>query len=382
MKNKKHRSIALAFPLGVDHLAQVASGIRSYEPSASWQFLTNPERHRLELRDLVDWRGDGIIAQINNQKEAEIIKELGIPCINISGVLKESPVPRVRADYYSMGKLAAEYFLKKGHKSFAFYGIRDVWYSQETCRAFEETLSQHNYSLNTYMAPSGVSREWQQKNDGLEQFLLQQEKETALLASHDPRAVEALQFCAKLGLSVPEDISILGINDDVINCELSRPSLSSVQRNGVKLGLVVAQELDKLMSGESDLIKDIVIEHGPVKERESTAVISVHNSELAQVIEYIRLNISQQINVESVANHIQRSRRWLEGHFKAALHQSPLEFIARTRAEKAKELLCSAHSYNLSEIAYAVGFSSSNQLNKACIRFYGKSAKELRRQEK
>ena len=111
------KRVALAFPLGVDHLAEVAYGIRRFADAANWQFLTNPERHRLEIRDLKGWDGDGIIAQINTEAEAEIIQNLGIPCVNISGVLESSPVPRVRADYFSMGKKAAEFFLKKGFYS-------------------------------------------------------------------------------------------------------------------------------------------------------------------------------------------------------------------------------------------------------------------------
>jgi LacI family transcriptional regulator len=371
------KRVALAFPLGVDHLAEVAYGIRSFAGAANWQFLTNPERHRLEIRDLKNWDGDGIIAQINSLEEAEVIKKLGIPCVNISGVLETSPVSRVRADYYGMGKKAAEFFLKKGFRNFAFYGIKSVWYSRETFRGFADLLSEYGYDTSLYEASSGVSVDWAFTNDGLEKFLNQLPAQTALLAAHDPRAVEALQTCLKIGREVPAEISIMGVNNDVVNCELATPSLSSVARNGSELGYKVAETLEALMKGQSQ-VEELIIASGGILERGSTAVLSIYNPEIAKVIEYIRLNILQQVNVESAASHIGRSRRWLEYHFKEELQQTPLEFISSIRAEKAKELLESDASLRISEASFKLGFSSTNQLNKYLLRFYGKTAKEIR----
>lgn len=371
------KRIALAFPLGVDHLAEVAFGIRSFKGSDHWQFLSNPERHRLEIRDLKNWDGDGIIAQINTEEEAEIIKSLNIPCVNISGVLESSPVSRVRADYYGMGKKAAEFFLKKGFKNFAFYGIKSVWYSRETFRAYADVLNQYGYEAQLYEAPSGVSVDWSFTNDGLEKFLVDLPEQTALLAAHDPRAVEVLQVCSKMNIKVPQQVSVMGVNNDVVNCELISPSLSSVARNGRELGLKVAEILEDLMNDKTR-VEDIVIPSGEILERNSTAVLSIYNPEIAKVIEYIRLNVMQQVNVESAAKHIGRSRRWLEYHFKEELRQTPLEFISSVRAEKAKDLLESDPSQRISEAAFKLGFSSSNQLNKYLVKFYGMTAKEIR----
>ncbi|WP_162026365.1 DNA-binding transcriptional regulator [Lentisphaera araneosa] len=375
------KRVALAFPIGVDHLTEVLYGIRNHPCAANWQFLTNPERHRLEIRDLKNWDGDGIIAQINSQEEAELIQSLGIPCINISGVLKKSPVPRVCADYEEIGKKAAEFFLKKGFRNFAYYGIKKVWYSAEVYRGFRNLVADHGYEVDLYEAHSGVSTEWQQSNDGLESFLRTLAPKTALLAAHDPRAVEVLQTCARIGIKVPEQISVMGENNDKVNCELATPTLSSVARQGRKLGHKVAELLHSFMNGES-VAGDHVIPCGEIFERDSTAVLSIYNPEIAKVVEFIRLNVLQQINVESAASHIGRSRRWLEYHFKEELQQTPLEFISSVRAEKAKELLELDASLRITEAAYKLGFSSTNQLNKYLKKFYGMSAKEIRQKVK
>ena len=141
----------------------------------------------------------------------------------------------------------------------------------------------------------------------------------------------------------------------------------------------VGELLNSLMSGGTINDRDFTIESGDIFERDSTAVISIYNPEIAKVVEYIRLNVLQQINVESAAKHIGRSRRWLKYHFKEELKQSPLEFISSIKAEKAKELLESEPSLRITEAAYKLGFSSSNQMNKYLQKFYGMTAKEIRR---
>jgi LacI family transcriptional regulator len=219
--------------------------------------------------------------------------------------------------------------------------------------------------------------DWQHSNDGLESFLNSLKSKTALLAAHDPRAIEVIQSCAKLELNIPDKISVMGVNNDVVNCELSIPSLSSVARNGRALGLKVAELLRAAMLGEVSQ-NDFVIPCGDILERDSTATLSVYNPEIAKVIEFIRLNIFQQVNVESAANHIGRSRRWLEYHFKDELQQTPLEFISSIRAEKAKQLLESDPSLRITEAAFKLGFSSSNQMNKYLKNYYGVTAKEIK----
>ena len=139
------KQIALAFPLGVSHLERVAYGIRRYNrEKTNWQLITNPEKHHLEIEQLSEWNGDGIIGFINTEKEAEFIQKKSIPAVNLSGALKNSPIPRVRVDYYEIGVLGAEHLISRGFEDFAYYGIQDVWYAQEIGRGFRETIEDFN----------------------------------------------------------------------------------------------------------------------------------------------------------------------------------------------------------------------------------------------
>ena len=135
------KQIALAFPLGVSHLERVAYGIRRYNRErTSWQLITNPEKHHLEIEQLENWQGEGVIGFINTEKEAEFIQKKNIPAVNLSGALEVSPIPRVRVDYYQMGVLGAEHLISRGFEHYAYYGIEDVWYASEIGRGFKDTL--------------------------------------------------------------------------------------------------------------------------------------------------------------------------------------------------------------------------------------------------
>ncbi|MCM8532658.1 MAG: substrate-binding domain-containing protein, partial [Lentisphaeraceae bacterium] len=216
------KQIALAFPMGVSHLERVAYGIRRYNrEKANWLLITNPERHHLELEQLRNWQGDGVIGFINTPEEVEMIQELGIPAINLSGALDTSPIPRVRVDYHKIGCKGAEHLLARGFDNLAYYGIKDVWYAQEVGRGFQETVIDHEKKFFQYNAQSTLTGSWSGADEQLSDWLESLPKPVALMAAHDPRALEVLQTCLQKDIRVPEDLALLGVNNDSITCELS-----------------------------------------------------------------------------------------------------------------------------------------------------------------
>jgi LacI family transcriptional regulator len=373
------KQIALAFPLGVSHLERVAYGIRRYNrEKTNWQLITNPEKHHLEIEQLSEWNGNGIIGFINTEKEAEFIQEKNIPAVNLSGALKNSPIPRVRVDYYEIGVLGAEHLISRGFEDFAYYGIQDVWYAQEIGRGFRETIEDFNKNYYEYDAESSLSNNWSGGDSQLVEWLQKLPKPAALLAAHDPRALEVLQTCRRMEIKIPEDLALLGANNDGITCELAQPTLSSIPRDGDEIGFQAAHLLDLLMSGDKAPKEDIVIPPLRIVDRESTAYLALKDPDLLRAVNYIKNNIDKQINVNTICQYVSRSRRWLEYSFKKEMNLSPLEFITRTRVNKAKEFLADSENFKLSSIAYMSGFSSTDQMNKAFRRIYGQSARHFR----
>jgi LacI family transcriptional regulator len=376
------KQIALAFPMGVSHLERVAYGIRRYSRErGDWMLISNPERHHLEIEQLRNWQGTGIIGFINTLEEAEIIKNLNIPAVNISGALAESPFPRVRVNYYKMGVSGAEHLLARGFEDLAFYGIKGVWYAQEMCRGFKETVLSYGRKFHCYEAESTLTGNWSGVNRQLLEWLKNLPRPHGLMAAHDPRALEVLQACLQLGIRIPEDLALLGANNDGITCELANPTLSSIPRDGEKIGYEAAALLDRLIENRAsdlDLNKEIVIEPLKVIDRGSTAFLALKDPDLLSAVNYIIKNIDKQINVNTICQYISKSRRWLEYSFKRDMNKSPLEFINEVRCTKAKELLEDSGNLKLSAVAYMAGFSSTDQMNKSFRKIYGQTASHYR----
>lgn len=373
------KQIALAFPMGVSHLERVAYGIRRYSREhGNWQLITNPEKHILEIGQLANWKGDGVIGFINTHEEAELISKMKIPAVNLSGALEDSPIPRVRVNYHKMGNMGAEHLISRGFENFAYYGIQDVWYAQEIGRGFKETIEDFGKNFSQYDAQSTLTGNWSGGDENLAKWLRELPKPVAVLAAHDPRALEVLQTCIRNNIKVPEELALLGANNDGITCELAQPTLSSIPRDGEHIGYEAARLLNQMLSGKPAPREDIVIDPLKVVDRESTAYLALKDPDLLRAVQYIKKNIDKQINVNTICQYISRSRRWLEYSFKKEMNLSPLEFITQTRVNKAKEFLSDSENFKLSAVAYMSGFSSTDQMNKAFKKFYSKSARHFR----
>ncbi|MHC4993680.1 MAG: type 1 periplasmic-binding domain-containing protein, partial [Planctomycetota bacterium] len=142
-KSQPFKQIALAMPMRMPHLERAIYGVMRYaRQHTRWTFLTSPELPALSVTQLKGWPGDGVIAMVNTQAEIRAAKALKLPVVNLSGALKETPFPRVRVDYQAAGRAAADHLLGRGFQRFAYYGLKDVWYADETGRGFIDRITE------------------------------------------------------------------------------------------------------------------------------------------------------------------------------------------------------------------------------------------------
>lgn len=375
---KRHREVALAVRVGVPHLERVADGIRQYaEKRARWRFLINPETHDLQPASLKGWKGDGVIALCNTSADQRVLKTLKCPVVNISGARRQSTFPRVRNDYREIGRRGGAYLRGRGFRRFGFYGVEDLWYSDEIEIGLAEFAVANQIPVTSLHAENpleGIPR-WNRGQDELEKWLRRMEPPFAVLAAHDPRAAIVIRACEHIGLEVPRDVAVIGVNDDTMTCETCRPRLTSIDRNGFDVGWRAALTLDRMMRGQS-VASEYVIEPGETTERESTKAMAVERAELAVAIQFVETHLHKAIGIDQLAEACGKSRRWLEDAFRSELNCSPSEFLQRHRVEAAVAALDSNEYPTLSQLAQGCGFSGSRQLNAALRRIYGCSARE------
>lgn len=375
------KRIALALPLGVPHLEEVVHGIRLYaRQQADWDFVTSPETHSVPVSSLKGWDGDGVIGMVSCPADLKVVDGLTCPVVNLSGGLEKVPLPRVRVDYANSGELAAAHLLSRGFENFAFYGLKNTFFAESILGGFRKRLEPHQPACAVYEdAPTfGVAQPWQHNRAGLDKWLRSLKTPVGLMASHDPRAVMIIQACRRIGLRVPEDVAVIGFNNDIQSCEFCDPQLTSVARPGAQIGREAAALLDRLMRGETPPAADILFQPEGVVERASTNTVAVgDNPELAEAVRYIHQHLADSFGVDDIIRHINVSRRWLEMAFREKLHTSPHAFISQARVKKARSLLVGPRKMRFKQIALECGFNNTRQLSLVFERHTGVTLREF-----
>ncbi len=367
--------------MGVPHLEEVVHGIRLYaQLQAGWDFVTSPETHSIPVSSLAGWDGDGVIGMVSATADLSVVRKLACPVVNLSGAIADAGLPRVRVDYELAGMMAAAHLLNRGFERFAYYGLRGTFFAQSCLKGFQRHIEQHSGVCSVYEDEStfGVARPWQYDREALIRWLKTLELPVGLMASHDPRAVMVIQACNRIGLRVPEDIAVIGFNNDIQSCKFCDPPLSSVARPGEKIGFEAASLLDRLMRGEPAPMDDILFPPEEVVERASTNTVAVDDNEaLAEAIRFIHQRLSEPIGVEDILKHVSISRRSLEMAFKKKLHTSPHVYISQARVKKAKNLLSEVRKLRYKQVALDCGFTSTRQMNIIFERHTGLTIREF-----
>lgn len=373
----------MAFPRGA-HQEVFIEGIIQFvqEHRRRWTYIIAPEWNAVSITQLVDWPGNGVIAALNTAKEAKCAKAFHLPVVNISGVLVNSPVPRSMVNNRALGILAAEHLADRGFQRFAYYGMKDVAYSNQRLAGFADTLTTSGYSVTKLAVPSTFSmrgKEWLRQQRDLRDWVSQLTLPVGLFAASDARARQVINACQELGLKVPEQIAVLGVDDQQIICEHSHPTISSIARNNIREGYQAAQLLDRLIRGKKVKSEDHLISPAGIVVRESTATLAVNDERLRNALVYFHENIEDPVTVAEMCTYAGVSRRWLEYAFRSMLGESPFNYIRRQRLKHARRLLREESETKINSIARRAGYASANQLAKAFRREFGESPRDYRR---
>jgi LacI family transcriptional regulator len=302
--------------------------------------------------------------------------------VNISSALPRSPVPRSIVDNRAIGALAADHLVGKGFQDYAFYGLSDVQYSKDRHEGFEERLALGGYRSVQFLArPTfGLSSNlWLHQHRALAEWLTGLPTPCGLFAVSDYRARQALDACRQVGLQVPEQIAVIGVDNEQVICEHAYPQLTSVARNDQLEGYRAAAILDRLLSGKRVSLEERPIPPLQVVERESTATFAVSDSRLRDALAFLHQHIEKPITIDQIKEHAGVSRRWLEYAFRDILGETPYQYLRRQRLALARRLLAEEPSAKVYSIAQQAGFSSAKQLAIAFQQDFGMSPREYRK---
>ncbi len=316
------------------------------------------------LPHLAAWAGDGIVANFDDRRIATAVSNADVPVVAIGGgygYYKENPkIPYVRTDNRAIAELAAQHLLDLGHRRFAFCGEppnRSNGWARERAAAFSHYVRDAGFECDVYAGRYVAARQWRGSQRDLRRWLGTLEPPVGMMASNDGRALHVLQACRASQLRVPEDVAIVGVDNDDVMCELGSPPLTSVEQGARRIGYEAAALLDVMMDGGAPPRQLTAVPPEGLVARHSTDVLAIDDPDVADALRFIRSRACDPITVRDVLDSAKLSRSTLEARFRESLGRSIHAEIRRVQLDAARRLLATTNT-PLKEVARQSGFSS------------------------
>ncbi|MCL2623229.1 MAG: DNA-binding transcriptional regulator [Planctomycetaceae bacterium] len=307
------------------------------------------------------WKGDGIISRTPNQQFQNALRKCQCPIVEL---LRADPLMEIEVhpDDYKTIEMCINHFLERKITTIAFYAFGNCWWMKHRHDIFLEIT--RSLGVNTYCFMDTSSRkadpkpEWEERYEKpLEKWLKSLPYRTGIIVANDAQAVRVLNVCRFLGISIPEQLAILGVDNDENLCNLTTPTLSSLDRNVEIVGYKAAELLDLKIARKKTPPVPILVPPKGIVVRRSTDIMAVGNLDITAAIHYISEFATQGITVDEVAQHVNLSHSTLCRLFQRELKRSPKEEIIRVRLNHAMFLLAQSH-LSLRAIAKQCGYKN------------------------
>lgn len=380
----QRREVALVIDPAQPYDRRIVRGVAAYVQSNSLDWSLYLEEDTVNrLPDLSAWAGDGIIANFDNRRVALAVSKTGVPVVGVGGgygyCKQDTDIPYVRTDNKAIAVVAARHLMDLGLQHFAFCSDppnRFNGWALERQKAFSQYVSDAGFSCETYVGRHTAARNWRQLQKELQNWLVTLPSPVGLMACNDGRARHVMQACRAKGLRVPEDVAIVGVDNDDIMCELSRPPLTSIEQGARRVGYEAATILNSLMSGKQPQ-QQTAIPPDRLVERQSTEILALSDEDVASALRFIRQHACDPIQVEDVLKVVNLSRSTIEARFRKFLGRTVHAEIRRVQLGNAKRLL-ETSKMPIKEIVHEVGASSVQYFTAMVRQATGKTPGQIR----
>lgn len=384
MFEKRYR-LNLVFNANKVYDRQVIEGIGEYLQAAQcdWNvYLEDDFRSRVE--GLKHWKGDGIIADFDDPDVEAILRDTQIPTVAVGGSYHHKNdyprLPYVATDNAALVRIAYEHLKKKGLPNFAFYGLPSSRYSRwasERELAFIEQVGSDGFHPHVNLGSQTSAESWDTAQQNIEDWLQALPKPIGIVAVTDSRARHLLQACDHLNIMVPEEVAVVGIDNENMARYLNRTALSSVEQGCKEMGYAAAKMLHRMLQGYTMDESLVVVNPTGIEERQSSDYRALHDPYVIQAMHFIRHNACRGVKVAQVVDFVGLSRTNLEARFIDEIGCSMHEQLHMTKFYRACELVTSTN-LPFDEIARTCGYPSVQYMYTVMRKNVGMTPKEYR----
>lgn len=353
--------------------------VRYSRDNGPWLFYRlSPNYRNAESgkRDILDWakywKADAIIGQWNDETDDSLMK-LGIPVVLQNYRHRSTIYSNLTGDYFGTGQMAAKFFIDRLFRNFAFFGIKGVVWSEERCKGYKDEIERVHGVFHLFES----ERDHDLDRETVSCWLRGLPKPIALFCCDDAHALFISETCKIENLSIPDEISLLGVDNDELICNISDPPISSIELEVEKGGYAVGRMLHKQINKEISGPFNVVINPIRIELRQSTEKYNIDDPYVLKMVKYIEAHAEQELRIEYLASQIPLSRRNLELKFKRAMGTSIYQYVLRCRVNRLANLLLSTNR-SLADIADESGFRDYNNVSRIFRKFMGCSPLEYR----
>lgn len=353
--------------------------VRYSKDNGPWLFYRLSPNYRLagdDKRSILDWaklwKADAIIGQWDDETD-DSLKDLDIPIVLQNYRHRSTIYSNLTGDYVGTGRMAAQFFIGRLFRNFAFFGIKGVVWSEERCKGYRDEVERVHGAFHLFES----DRDRELDRDVVSRWLKGLPKPVALFCCDDTHALFVSETCKMENLAVPDEISLMGVDNDDLICNISDPPISSIELAVEKGGHTVGRMLHKQINGEISGPFNVVINPVRIELRQSTEKTNIDDPYVLKMVQYIEAHADQELRIDQLAAQIPLSRRNIELKFKRVMGTSIYQYVLRCRVNKLANLLLSTNR-QLADIADEAGFRDYNNVARIFRKFMGCSPLEYR----
>lgn len=329
---------------------------------------------------LNQWHGDGVITRSMTPWLTESMARNGVPLVNLVDRQLEVVAPAFSSDQVRIGRVAAEHLIERGFRRFGFCGYSAEAWSAGRREGFVSRLREVSVPVEVYESAwlGPEVRAWDIEQQSLCDWLRSLKTPSGVMACNDLRAQQLLDACQLCGISVPEEIAVVGVDNDELLCQLCNPPLSSVIPDTENIGFMAAEALSRMMARE--FVPNHVVRVPPigVATRQSTDSMAIGDANIAAAVRFIRERACNGTTVEEVLDHLPMSRSALERGFRKYLNRSPQQEIRNVQLKRCRTLL-EETDLPMERIAALCGFRHPEYMHVVFKRELGMTPGQYRR---
>jgi LacI family transcriptional regulator len=362
---------------GRDILGGIARYVREHQP---WSLYHEP--HALEdaaPRWLRRWRGDGIIARIQTPRMAEIIAASGVPAVDVLGVVPGLPFPLVHVDNFAIARMAAEHLMERGLRQFGYFGIARENWSEQRFAGLHAAVAAVKGSVSLYELPRDAAgtHSWERAQNRLAAWIGGLPKPVGIVVGSDQYGPRFLEACRRAEVGVPDEVAVIGVDNDRALCEVCDPPMSSVDPGHSTVGYQAAAVLDELLQSKPARRRALLIEPRQSVARLSTDMLAVGDSAVTAALTLIRGHAHEGLPVDAIARSVGLSRSVLQRRFRTLLKRSVHQEILAAKIKFAYELLTKT-DLALAAVAERAGFKHQEYLGAVLRKRTGRTPAQIR----